>query len=386
MNSGWYSPVSRLISSSKRAVGGLELEAAVLELLHALDDPRRRRVVQVAARVGDHRALAGQLAHQHLARVADLRRVDVLERQRIGVDARDVHPALVRERVLAHVGLVRVGRQVEHLRDHVRGLGQTLERRQAGEAHLELQVRDDRDQVRVAAALAVAVHRALHHHGALGDGGQRVGHRALRVVVRVDAQRGAPAAPPARPARPRPPGAAATRRSCRTSSGSRRPPASAAPQALDRIARIVAVAVEEVLGVVDDALPGAHQERRPTRRSSAGSRRGRRARPSRGAAPRSCRPAWTPASTTRRARAAPRPPRPRRRAGASSRTRKRLHAARPRAGARTAPSPSGSRSGSRPRSSARRARRGCARRAPSPRRTATCPRPASRRAGWCRRR
>ena len=93
------------------AVGGLELEAAVLELLDALDHPRGGRVVEVAAGVGDHRALAGELGDEHLAGVADLGRVDVLERQRVGVDARDVHPALVRERVLAHVGLVGVRRR-----------------------------------------------------------------------------------------------------------------------------------------------------------------------------------------------------------------------------------------------------------------------------------
>ena len=42
-------------------------------------------------------------------------------------------------------------------------------------------------EVGVAAALAVAVHRALDEHGALGDRGERVGHAALGVVVAVDA-------------------------------------------------------------------------------------------------------------------------------------------------------------------------------------------------------
>ena len=256
------------------AVGGLELEAAVLELLDALDHPRGGRVVQVAARVRDHGALAGQLAHEHLARVADRGRVDVLERQRVGVDARDVHPALVRERVLAHVGLVGVGREVEHLRDQVRGLGQPLQRRQARVAHLQLQVRDDRDQVRVAAALAVAVHRALDQHGALGDRRQRVRDRALGVVVGVDAQRGVRQRAPHDVHRLGDLRAAATRRWCRTSSGSRRP--RPAPRAGTR---------SRTPGRRGSRRRSARRRRpracrtppgtRPTRRSSAGSRRGR---------------------------------------------------------------------------------------------------------------
>ena len=56
-------------------------------------------------------------------------------------------------------------------------------------AELELEVGDDRDEVGVAAALAVAVDRALDQRGALGDGGERVGHAALGVVVAVDAER-----------------------------------------------------------------------------------------------------------------------------------------------------------------------------------------------------
>ena len=44
------------------------------------------------------------------------------------------------------------------------------------EAHLELQIGDDRDQVGVAAALAEAVDRALHLRAPARHGGQRVGH------------------------------------------------------------------------------------------------------------------------------------------------------------------------------------------------------------------
>ena len=140
--------------------------AAVLE---PLTRSITRRGVVVAerdpgvARAGVHGAPARQLGDQQLAAVADDVRVEVLERGRVGVDAGDVHPALVGERVAAHVRLVGVGREVEQLIEEVGGRGQ---RRQLLGAHalvaqLELQVGDDRDQVGVAAALAVAVDRPL---------------------------------------------------------------------------------------------------------------------------------------------------------------------------------------------------------------------------------
>ena len=46
------------------------------------------------------------------------------------------------------------------------------------------------------------------------------------------------------------------------------------PQALERVAGVVALGVEEVLGVVDDALALRRGRRRPSRRSSPGSPRG----------------------------------------------------------------------------------------------------------------
>ena len=77
------------------------------------------------------------------SRVADRRGVDVLERRRVGRDARDVHAALVRERVLAHVGRVRVGREVEQLREQVRA-SVTPPARAGSRGLLELEVGDDR--------------------------------------------------------------------------------------------------------------------------------------------------------------------------------------------------------------------------------------------------
>ena len=174
------------------AVGRLELEALVLELLDALDHPRRGRVVEREAGLlgaREHGPAAGELGDQHLARVADRGGVDVLERRGVGVDAGDVQPALVREGVLAHVGLVGVGDEVEELVEQVRGLGQPGQRGQAVVPHLELEVGDDRDEVGVAAALAVAVHRALDHRRPGAHARERVGDADARVVVAVDADR-----------------------------------------------------------------------------------------------------------------------------------------------------------------------------------------------------
>ena len=54
---------------------------------------------------------------------------------------------------------------------------------------LQRQVGDDRDQIGVAAALAEAVDRALHLHGARRDRGQRIGHGQFAIVVAMNADR-----------------------------------------------------------------------------------------------------------------------------------------------------------------------------------------------------
>ena len=119
-------------------------------------------------------------------------------------------------------------------------------------AELELQVREDRGQVGVAGALADAVHRALHEARALLDGGERVGDGALQVVVGVDPDRHVEGIDHRlrrlgdleRQARAV---GVAERHVLRAGVGGRL-------QALQRVAGVVAVAVEEVLGVVDHTL------------------------------------------------------------------------------------------------------------------------------------
>ena len=159
------------------------------------------------------------------------------------------------------------------------------------------------------------------------------------------------------------------------------------PQAAQRVGGVVAVGVEEVLGVVDHALALGHEECHRVGDHPQVLLRVHLASPSRGGATRSCRPACRPARSDSASR---------RSAGSS-------------AAAHVPPAghPEGRDlgvlealareqleellllrvrgRGSRPRSGARRASRARGRRAASRRPRATCPRPACRHAGWCRR-
>ena len=57
-----------------------------------------------------------------------------------------------------------------------------------GVAHLQFEIGDDRGQIGVAAALAVAVDAALDVRETLLDGGQRVGDAEIGIVMRMDAE------------------------------------------------------------------------------------------------------------------------------------------------------------------------------------------------------
>jgi len=96
----------------------------------------------------------------------------------------------VGKRRTAHVSQVLVWRQVGYF-SHVMGKIEKLRQisiRYAGNAELQFQVRDDRTQVRVAAALAVPINGALHLDAALAHGRQRVSHSAFAVVMGMDAE------------------------------------------------------------------------------------------------------------------------------------------------------------------------------------------------------
>ena len=77
-----------------------EFIAFVLQLLHAIEDFAHERLILDdlgVAGVGQDRGLAGQLADQDTAFVADRRRVDVLVAGGVAGDTVGVHASLVRE-------------------------------------------------------------------------------------------------------------------------------------------------------------------------------------------------------------------------------------------------------------------------------------------------
>ena len=218
-------------------------------------DPRLARALQ-------HHVPARQLAHLHAALVADQRWVDVLEGARIRHHSGHVHAALVGEGIGAHVWRPGIRREVGRLGRPVREPRQLLQA--AGpkhlEAHLQRERRRDGDEVGVAAPLAPPVDGALNLPGPLLHRRQGVGHRALGIIVGVDAharvrQRGHHLARDALDLhRQRGAVGVAQDHPC-SPIGVRR------AEALDRIIGVLLVGIEEVLGVVEDVLALREQER-----------------------------------------------------------------------------------------------------------------------------
>src|SRR5713101_7293723 len=180
----------------ERRLGALELEALVLHALEHLEDAARlgRVLVEVDAvllGLPEDVRLPRQLGDEHSPVVAYGFRIDVLVGIRVLEDGGDVDTALVGKGRIADVRLRTPRLAVGQLRHEARDVAQLAEvlPGDAVEAHLDHDVGDDRDEVRVAAALAVAVDRPLDVVDALGDRRERVRHGALGVVVDVDAQR-----------------------------------------------------------------------------------------------------------------------------------------------------------------------------------------------------
>jgi hypothetical protein len=164
---------------------------------------------------------------------------------------RDVEAALVREGALPDEGLALVRLEVRELVHELRDVGELLQLRggDAVVAALQLEDRDDRDEVRVAAALAEAVDGALHLHAAGLDARDGVGDRELAVVVAVDAERGRVAPCAASTPAPTCAGRLPPRVSHRQTTVA--PPSAAARDAAERVVGVRGEPVEEVLGVED---------------------------------------------------------------------------------------------------------------------------------------
>ena len=137
----------------------------------------------------DDVAAAGEVADEDALAVADEFRLDVLVGGGVLEDGADVHAALVGEGAFADEGLVVAQRKVGQFGDEAADAGETGEFLGAdgGVVEFEFEVGDDAGEVGVAAALAVAVHAALHVGHAGFDGGQGVGDGEIAIVVGVDA-------------------------------------------------------------------------------------------------------------------------------------------------------------------------------------------------------
>src|SRR5690606_24533238 len=103
----------------------------------------------------------------------------------------DVDASLVAEYAPPDERLPVVGTDVGEFADEAGELGQTAQLLAVNDfvPHLQLQVRDDLHQVRVAAAFPVPVDRPLHVPGAAAHAGEGIGDAQPGVVVRVDADR-----------------------------------------------------------------------------------------------------------------------------------------------------------------------------------------------------
>ena len=244
-------------------------------------------------RLAQHGALAGELRDEDALLVADARRIDVLEGLRGGLDGGHVQAALVRERGASHVGLVAPGATLttSATKCAVSVSRSSCSSLITGRPILSTSAGMMLTQVGVAAALAVAVDRALDLAGAGVDGDEAVGDGAVAVVVDVHADGGRRGRRDlgvhvGHERRQR------RRRWCRTGRPPRRPLRRRRSRSAGRSPRRRARRRRSARRRRRRACP-ARRGSAPTRRSCAGSRRGSRAAPCSGAGPRSCR-RWRP--------------------------------------------------------------------------------------------
>ncbi len=241
------------------AFGRLQLVALVFHLLDPLQQFAARILAQpvgqpVLLQLVENVAAAGKIAHQHALPVAHRCRRDVLVSGRILQHRGNVHAAFVRKRALTHVRLIARQRQVSQFSNELARrsqVGQPL-RPDRGMAQLQLQVGDDGRQIGVAASLPVAVETPLHVRRAGLDSRHAVGHRAIRIVMGVDADHAVEALADLRHDLHQPPGK-------RAAIGIAQAEHLSASflcrfERAQRVVRVGTVTVEEVFGVIDHFL------------------------------------------------------------------------------------------------------------------------------------
>ena len=177
------------------SVSHFKVIAGVFQLLESVHDPAQHGLFHFNAELfgfEGYRGSARHFGHHEAGGVADLLRRDVL----VGVVAPSqrarVQTGFVGESRSPHIGLLRIGSEIDQLRHLVRHAGEPLQPSfgQGLDAELEFQIGDDRDEIAVACPLAVAVDGALHLPGAAQHPGQGIGHAAARVVVEMNSYGG----------------------------------------------------------------------------------------------------------------------------------------------------------------------------------------------------
>ncbi len=183
----------------ERRIRGLVGVADRLALFDFVEQAGHARIVLVhlqadAVEFGQHVGAAGLVRHQELAAIADRLGRDVLVGRRVLHDRRCMDAGLGCECAFADIGSMPVRGAVQplvqlarHLREPLQLLVRHIDLEAIGEFLLQLQCRDDRDEVGIAATLAQSVQRALDLAGAGAHGGERIGDRLFGVVVGVDA-------------------------------------------------------------------------------------------------------------------------------------------------------------------------------------------------------
>ena len=180
-----------------RAIIGI---ANGLALLHFAQEIVKARIifphlkanaVQLCHQIG----FSGLVRHQHTAAIAHGFRRHMLVGFRFLDDGRGVDTRLGGECAFANVRRLRVGRTVQEFIKCAGHMGQILQSaiiNADAEAVIvgffQTQCCDDRYEICISAAFTNAVQCSLHVAHACINGGERIGHRLIRVVVGVDAE------------------------------------------------------------------------------------------------------------------------------------------------------------------------------------------------------
>ena len=135
-------------------------------------------------------AFAGHIRNQNPSFIADQGRIHVLVSLGGFHNGTHVDAAFVGKGTLAHKRSIFYGYLIRCFTDIARKGFEFFKivAGNTGPFHFQIQDRNNRSQIRIAAPLSIAVDRALNHDGTRMHGGYRVGHRQSAVIVGMNAQ------------------------------------------------------------------------------------------------------------------------------------------------------------------------------------------------------